>query len=74
MHAGDHRGERQVEFDGELVQGGGLSDAWLSPQEDREIGGDSQGEGLDLEILPGLGGGLGEQRQQVAGDGELGGG
>jgi hypothetical protein len=73
VHAGDHRGQRQVQGGGELGQGGRLADARLAPQQHGQVGGDGQGQGLQLGVGARFGGGVAQEGQQVGGDVELGG-
>ncbi len=71
VHAGDHRGQGQVQGLGELGQGRGLADAGLAPQEHRQVGGHGQGQGRQLVVGARFGGGVAQQGQQLLGDGEL---
>jgi hypothetical protein len=63
VHAGDHRGQRQVEVGGELGHGGGLSDPRLAPQQYRQVGHDRQHQCGQLRIGAGFGGGVTQQRE-----------
>src|SRR5690606_10569039 len=58
VHAGDDRGERQVQGGGELGEGGGLADPRLTPEQHGQIGGDRQGQRLQLDVGARLGGGV----------------
>ncbi|GAA1314721.1 hypothetical protein GCM10009647_041900 [Streptomyces sanglieri] len=73
MDAGDDRGQRKVQGRGELRERGGLADAGLAPQEYGQIGGHGEGQGLQLDVGAGFGGGVAQQGRQFTGDVELGG-
>lgn len=66
VHAGDHRGQRQVQGLGELRQGGGLADPRLAPEQYGQVGGHGQGQGLQLGVRARFGRGVAEQVQQLA--------
>lgn len=72
VHAGDHCGQRKIQGRGKLCQGCGLADPRLTPQEYGQVGGHSQGQGLQLRVGAWFGGGVAQQGQQLAGNVELG--
>lgn len=67
MHAGDHRGQRQVEGRRELCQGRGLADPRFTPEQYGQVGGHRQGQGLQLDVGARFGGRVPQQVQQRAG-------
>lgn len=72
VHAGDDGGQWKVQGRGELCQGRRLADTRLAPQEDGQVRGDGQSEGLQLDVGARFRGGVAQAGQQVARDVELG--
>lgn len=72
MDTGDHRGQGQVQGLGELGQGRGLADPRFTPQEYGQVGGDGEGQCLQLAVGTWLGTGVTEQGRQGVGHVELG--